>query len=107
MEKRPNNKRNVYPYTSKGGTVCIGNGLCRATFSNGLGDGRFLITVADKEPDRLQWKYRGSVAGSDICVLKHDYYEDNNIPESDVLCHLSGRYGVYSNDGDIYLQKWD
>lgn len=100
-------KAKKYIYSCDGGSICIGNGACRASFPNGWGDGKFIITVSDETPDHLRWQYRGSIEGTDICVLDYDCYRDDEITEEDILCHLSGRYGVYSDEGDIYLQKWD
>ena len=100
-------------YDCDGGTIMIGNENSRACFPNGYGDGCFSVRVIDTEEqkkkfneDYKKWNYLGSVEGNEINVYAYDCLRDEDLKNKEnILFTLSGRYGVYYNNGKIALEK--
>ncbi|MBR5272780.1 MAG: hypothetical protein IKU25_05230, partial [Clostridia bacterium] len=82
------------------GSLMVGNDDFTVHFPNGYGDGVFTVTVSDKKPTGKRHKFIGSIDG------KFNVYDDD-CDKDTVLCELDGTYGVYCNNGDIYLVKWE
>ncbi len=97
-------------YECDGGTICIGTSEARTFFNNNYGDGVYNCTVDVNEGflESPEWEYKGSVAGSKIYVYSYDCLTDDECKydKGNVLFMLSGRFGVYANNGDILLKKW-
>lgn len=97
------------------GSITIGTKECRSNFSNGYGDGCFSVEVISTEKQKKtfnkhysKWRYVGSVEGTGINVYDYDCLDGDELEdESHILFALSGRYGVYCNNGKIVLDKWD
>ncbi len=102
-------------YDCDGGTIAIGTKECRSCFPNGYGDGCFSVEVVSTENQKKtfkeyyrNWEYVGSVEGTEINVYDYDCLNSDELEDkSHILFTLSGRYGVYRNNGKIVLEKWE
>lgn len=90
-----------FNYSADGGSLMLGTEAFRAYFFNNYGDGTFTVYIDEsgKDPDNKHWRYIDSVEG-------HFNVYDYDGKSADVLIPLNGRYGVYSNHGDMLLVKW-
>ena len=101
-------------YDCDGGSIAIGTRNCTAHFPNGYGDGTFSVRVVSTEKDRKKfckesanWDYCGSVEGDEINVYAYDCLRGDELEQkANILYTLSGRYGVYRNNGEIVLGQW-
>ena len=102
-------------YECDGGSIAIGTKECISCFPNGYGDGGFSVEVISTEEQKKtfnehysKWRYLGSVEGTRINVYDYDCLDADELEdESHILFTLSGRYGVYCNNGKIVLNKWN
>ena len=101
-------------YDCDGGSIAIGTKGCIACFPNGYGDGAFSVRIVNTDEQRKKfcdnkddWKYVGSVEGDEINVYSYDCLQGEELEDrSNILYTLSGRYGVYRNNGKIVLEQW-
>lgn len=91
-----------YIYSCDGGALMLGNDDFTCHYLNGYGDGEFCVFVCNVVPKAKRGvvKFVGSVQGK-FKVYGYDCDKD------EVLCELDGTYGVYCNNGDMYLEKWE
>ena len=95
-----------YTYSCDGGSLLVGNPACVTHIVNGYGDGEFgvyLLDDGDKLKDGL--KFITSIRGYDIKVYDYDCLRLCELEEH-VLFGLTGRFGIYSDGGDIYIERW-
>lgn len=90
-----------YTYACDGGALMVGNDDFTVHFLNGYGDGHFSVFVCDTIPKGKKNKvdFVGSIDGK-FNIYEYDCSKDK------VLCKLEGRYGVYCDNGDMYLERW-
>lgn len=99
-------------YSADGGAICIGSGKCQSCFPNGYGDGEFTVYVIENEEERKQnnfykdWRWVGSVQGTKIRVYNYDCYSNKEELKENIVFELSGRYGIYVNEGNVVLVNW-
>ena len=102
-------------YGCDGGTIMIGTKECRSCFPNGYGDGEFSVEVISTEKQKKEfnknykkWNWLGTVEGNEINVYSYDCLDQSEIENTkeNILFTLSGRYGIYRNNGKIILEKW-
>ena len=101
-------------YECDGGSVMIGTKESRVCFPNGYGDGCFKVSIVKTEEQKKKfyrqydkWKWVGTVNGDSFNVYSYDCLRGVELNNKDnILYTLSGRYGVYHNNGDIVLEKW-
>ena len=97
-----------YFYEADGGSIMIGNKHFRACFPNCYGDGCFSVEVTDNDADvnRSKYKFMGNIEGDAMNVYNYDCATDFE-SKNDILCTVSGRYGVYASRGNIILARWE
>lgn len=91
-----------FKYSADGGSLMLGTEAFKAHYFNNYGDGEFTVFIdeSSKDTDEKRWKYIDSVEGQ---FNVYDYDCGN----AEILTTLNGRYGVYSNHGDMLLVKWN
>lgn len=104
-------------YSCDGGCISIGTKDCRTNFPNGYGDGEFDAIVLETQEERRKYyyqnkmmehsTYRGSVTGDEIKVWNYDCLMEDELTEENILFTLSGRYGIYSNNGTVIFINWE
>ena len=101
-------------YECDGGSIMIGTTRSRTCFPNGYGDGCFKVSIVKTEEQKKKfyqqhdkWKWVGTVNGDRFYVYSYDCLRGAELDnEENILYVLSGRYGVYRNNGNIVLEKW-
>ena len=100
-------------YECDGGTIMIGTKDSRVCLPNGFGDGCFSVEIikTDKQKEEFRkknnWKWVGAVNGEKFYVYSYDCLRgDELVDKENILYTLSGRYGVYVNNGNVVLEKW-
>lgn len=102
-------------YSCDGGTIMIGTKDFRVCLPNGYGDGEFSVEIVETQKQKekfnkecQRWKWLGEVEGNEINVYTYDCLTTEEIEKTkiNVLYTLSGKYGVYRNNGKIVLEKW-
>lgn len=90
-----------FNYSADGGSLMVGTEAFKAHYSNGYGDGDFTVYIDEdgNDPDSNHWKFLDSVEG------QFNVYDDDG-RYAEVLTTLNGRYGIFSNHGDMLLVKW-
>lgn len=94
----------TYLYDCDGGTLLVGNEQFTAAFPNGYGDGCFKVSVVSlgEEVEKpAGYTYEGSVSGEKF----HIYADDCSSAPENILCTLSGTYGVYYKNGNMVLEQ--
>ena len=102
-------------YECDGGSIMIGTAKSRVCLPNGYGDGCFKVSIVKTDEQKKKfcqqhnkWKWIGAVNGNRFYVYSYDCLRGAELDnEENILYVLSGRYGVYCNNGDIVLEKWD
>ena len=104
MLEQAANHLDCYETSSDAGGVRLYNAEGYVIVSNGIGDGICHVVVGsdDGQPEnsflRYVMNFQCSIGGTH-CVSAYD------CTDSDML-ELKGRYGVYSKEGYVYLEKW-
>ena len=102
-------------YNCDGGSILIGTTRNRVNLPNGYGDGCFRVSIVQTDEQkkkfyqkRDEWKWVGTVRGNRFYVYSYDCLHGAELDNEDnILYVLSGEYGVYHNQGDIILERWD
>lgn len=92
-----------YLYDCDGGTLKIGNDQFTACFPNCYGDGTFRVKIMRRgefPSKKVGYHFMGSVSGKDFHVYQYDC-------DNEILCTLSGTYGVFARNGNMLLEQWD
>ena len=102
----------TYEYSCDGGTLMLGNKDFQVGFPNGYGDGRHSVYVGTDGrtvPDTFygdRVRFVGSIEG-EFNVYSYDCLRGDELIDSDnILVTLNGRYGVFSCEGYMFLEKW-
>lgn len=97
-------------YGCDGGSICIGTPEARACFPNNFGDGGHWVFLCEQDglcALSANWDFKGAVEGTDICVFDYDCLTDEECKDDKhILFRLSGRFGVFANNGNIGLERW-
>ena len=101
-------------YDCDGGAIAIGTKGCVAHYPNGYGDGTFSVEIlkTDEQLKKFRNKYRdwrfvGSVEGNEINIYSYDCLHGEELEDkANILYTLSGRYGVFVNNGKVVLEQW-
>ena len=102
-------------YECDGGSILIGTRDSATSFPNGYGDGCFSVSIVKTDEQKKKfyqkhnkWEWVGAVQGDCINVYSYDCLHGDELEdEENILYTLSGRYGVYCNNGKITLEKWN
>ena len=96
-------------YGCDGGSICIGTSEARACYTNGFGDGSHWVYVCEHhEKDLDGWDFKGAVEGPNIRVFDYDCLTTEECEDNKhVLFKLSGRFGIFADNGTIVLERWD
>ena len=95
-----------YNYGCDAGILLIGNKECLMYMPNGYGDGGFNVLVAEQGDVVTEgFRFVTAIKGQDIKLYDYDCLDYEELDEH-VICTLSGRYGVYNYDGDIFIERW-
>lgn len=85
---------------SDAGAVAVGTAGFRTLINNGMGDGITEVYILDPDgeiPNNAN--FETSVEG-EFNIYSYDC--EPSIPK----ITLRGRYGVFSNEGEVYFQRW-
>lgn len=94
-----------YYTEAEAGSVRIGNDDFTILIPNGYGDCTTTVHVLDKGeelPKFLTFKdFFTSFRGENVKIYEYDCGGDN------IVATLSGRFGAYYNDKDVYFMRWE
>lgn len=102
-----------FKYECDGGTIMLGNETSRVCIPNGYGDGTFIVEITDCESRDYRYssnmKWHGTVKGNNIHIYNYDCLGGDELTDDNNILYTlpEGRYGVYSNNGNILLEQWD
>jgi hypothetical protein len=91
-----------FTYVADAGSLMLGTEQFKAHYKNESGDGKFTVTIDEAGETKINnevWKFVDCVEGT---FNVYDYDCSGASP----LITLTGRYGIYNNDGCMLLQKW-
>lgn len=108
-----------YKYHCDGGALCLGNECFTCHYMNQYGDGAhnlYIKTRQEKWPELPydvsfynMYHFEGTIEGQ-FNIYKYDCLTTRKkINKDNILCTLSGRYGIYSvkNCGDMIIECWE
>lgn len=92
----------IYTESDAGG-ILVGTKDFGVKISNGYGDGTTEIIILDiNEELPKNAKYKQCLEGK----FNIYNYDCSKRLDEDIVCTLTGRYGVFRDDYSIYFQKW-
>lgn len=95
-------KMKKFYYTADSGSIMLGTKDFKACYSNGYGDGDFLISIYENEDDFTEEHIYDLV---DVVAGTFNVY-DYDGRSGEPLITLEGRYGLYRRCGNIALVRW-
>ena len=102
-----------YHYNCDAGSLALGNADFTINICNGIGDGGYRVYISRKRLDgnsafHKKYHFETSINGT-FNVYNYDCYHTRQQREAkcNILATLTGRYGIYSHDGDMLLEYWD
>ena len=88
---------------SDAGGILVGTKDFGVNISNGFGDGTTEVIILDINEDLPRdVRYIQSIRGN----FNIYNYDCSKRLDNDIVCTLTGRYGVYRDDYSMYLKKW-
>jgi len=96
-----------FEYIADCGSIAIGNNNFISLFANGCGDGKFEVSINNKNNnDNNDERIFITVIE---CFKETNVYRHDCEPFNSIIYKLkAGRYGIYrhKNNGNMYIQLW-
>lgn len=86
---------------SDAGSVKVGTPTFATLINNGMGDGITDVYVLDPDEEVPE------SATFQNCIEGEFYIFADDCGATRAITKLKGRYGAYSNEGEVYFEKWE
>lgn len=90
--------------TSDIGSVLFGTDDFRIALPNGYGDGVSYVTICKKGEIDIDPRYFFTSISGSFNIYNDDCSDGD---KKDIVVSLQGRYGVYSYDRQVILERWE
>ena len=88
------------------GSVLVGTREFGVALTNGIGDGTTNVIILDNDQKCLIPKYADFNTSIEGTFNIYNYDCSTRV-DADIVTTLSGRYGVYYLDDNVYFLKWE